>query len=222
MAGLIEKAIIELEVKEIGDIVEKETNTQTDSKVSGSISGITHKLKNAAANMAESALGDIISDIVPAHSDNELLEVQFNPVELSINASAKKSKKHVGIDKEHHKSYYGSLGVQVIVTIPLVFDESDTFNSLIRESVNKSNNLSIAEKVNLFINQIKNPNLRNIRFCWGTLTYEGQLYSVDAEYNMFDKAGNPLHANVNLQLLCKNGEDSYWDSICKKFKGKEG
>lgn len=92
MAGLIEKAIIELEVKEIGDIVEKETNTQTDSKVSGSISGITHKLKNAAANMAESALGDIISDIVPAHSDNELLEVQFNPVELSINASAKKAK----------------------------------------------------------------------------------------------------------------------------------
>lgn len=222
MAGLIEKAIIELEVKEIEDIVEKETKNSTDRGIAGSISGITDKLKDAAAKMAESALGDIISDIIPAKNDKELFEVQFNPVELNINASAKKSKKHVGIDKKHHKTDYGSLGVQVIVTIPLIFDESDSINSIIREALNKSKNLSIADKVNIFINHVKNPNLRNIRFSWGTLTYEGQLYSVTVEYNMFDKAGNPLHANVNLQLLCKNGEDGYWDNICKKFKGKEG
>ncbi len=225
MIDIKEKAIIEIEKGTVDEVMEEETKSMSSPVSSGGISGITDKLKSAATKMATNALNSIISDITGNFAkDTEQLEVQFNPAELKISASTKKSRPQTGIDVKHKKAQYGSLGVQVSVSIPLIFDVSDEKDGVIGNNISnklkKGNDL--AAKVDKFIETIKDPYLRNIRFSWGNLLYEGKLYSVDVNYTMFNRDGSPIRASVDLELLCRNEDGkSYWDERCQQMIGKE-
>lgn len=225
MVGMKEKAIIEIQKDIVDEVTEEETKPVPTSSAVGSFSGITDKIKNAATKIATDTFNSIVSDITgKTATDKEILEVQFNPAELRISASSSESRAQRGIDKEHKQAAGGTLGIQVIVQIPLIFDISDKENNAVESNIRKKLDweFNIADKVDAFIQSVKDPYLRNIRFSWGSLIYEGKLYSVDANYTMFNKDGSPIRASVNIQLLCRSEDGkSYWDTRCQQLLGKE-
>lgn len=215
MAGQKEQAVIVFYGKEIDEVVEKETENMSDSKLSGGLAGITDKLKSMSSKIVSDSLGNLLSGLQTSSEDGEVFPLQFNPEELTIRAHGRKSKEQMGIDVRHRKADYGILGVQVIVTIPILFDSTLEDRSLTKKEK------GVREKVEEFLNAVKNPYLRKICFSWGNLSYEGQLYGVTADYEMFDREGMPIRAKVILQLLCRDGEgSSYWDSLCKQLIGE--
>lgn len=203
---MYEKAVIEIENKQVEEVVEKEVKTSlTSSSGLSGFAGITQKLEQAAKKMASEAL----SSIVPGLGDmltgeKEQFEVQFNPKELEIQGSSKKGKSQTGTGAEHENIDYGSLGSKVMVKIPLIFDKTEEGSSIISINLQKSKGktVSVAPDVEHFLQSVRNPFSRTIRFSWGNMLYQGQLASVSAQYTMFSREGQPIRANVNLEILC--------------------
>lgn len=216
MSQLFEKAVIEIEENHMDEVEEKEVKSSVSA--AGGLSGflgITNRLKSAASQMAGQALGGILSGLEGGDStEKKQYVVQFNPTELQISASGKETRPKTGVDAKRKNIAYGPLGVCVEVTIPLIFDKSETDVQTIKKAVkNKSiTSASVAPEVENFLKSIKNPDCRNIRFSWGNMMYEGQLSQVNAQYTMFSGQGNPIRASVMLTLLCKDKEGGkYWE-----------
>lgn len=215
MIGQKEQAVIIFYGEEIDEVVEKETEKMSDSKLSGGFTGLTDKLKSISSKMVSDSLGNLMSGLQAPAKDGEVFPLQFNPAELTISAQGRRSREQVGIDVKHQKADYGILGVQVIVKIPILFDITSEDSLLLKKEK------GVREKVEELLNAVNNPYLRKICFSWGNLSYEGQLYGISVDYEMFDREGTPIRAKVHLQLLCKDGEGSnYWDDLCKQLIGE--
>lgn len=202
MPGRYKKAVIEIENKKAEEVIEKEVkNSVASSEGLMGFAGITQKLRQAAGNTLSEivpGLGDVIS------GEKEQFEVQFNPAELEIEGNARIAETQNGTGKNHQNIDYGSLGSKIIVRIPLIFDKSLEMDSVASNVMYRTmkKDISVAGQVSDFLDAVRNPFARSIRFCWGNMIYKGQLASTAAEYTMFAKDGEPVRAKVTLEILC--------------------
>ena len=207
-----QKAIIEIENRKVEEVQEIESKPSiTASSGLSSFANVTQKLQSSAKSalsqsaneVSGSTLGSIVSDIVKdSNADAKQFEVQFNPVSLKIHAGGKPSKEKTGADINHKNIDYGTNGVNVYVTVPLIFDgtqDNKNVNGISGDSVKEN---KVEEAVNQFLEAVRNPCARNIKFSWGNQVYSGQLYSVSTEYTMFSGQGRGIRATVTLSLLC--------------------
>lgn len=64
----------------------------------------------------------------------------------------------------------------------------------------KSGEQSVRMRVEALLEAAENPFIRQVSFNWGTMYYEGRITGLDVQYVMFDGAGEPLRANVDLSM----------------------
>lgn len=143
---------------------------------------------------AEKTINALEGNYVPRREKQyRMIEVQFNPTELSFSLGGGDSrKKKVSVNPgKNHKMPHAPAQEQTQfprMKIPLIFDSS----------------LSVGESVRYvvegFLTMIEDSSVRRIDFSWGSLFYGGILESVSAEYQLFDPLGNPLRAKVELDL----------------------
>ena len=69
---------------------------------------------------------------------------------------------------------------------------------------------SVAEHVNAIIACLFSSMTRQVIFYWGGMSFRGELTAVTARYTMFNKDGNPIRANVQIEIYQKN-EDNVYD-----------
>lgn len=156
-------------------------------------------------------------------------EVQFNPSDLQLEGYGGGRIASIaynnpdGTDKANSSSVtMMPMPVYVKMSVKLLFDRMDPddcflsartniapseYVSFIARRTNRKTDagksrLTIQEEVEGLIAALRSPYTRCITFNWGDMSYEGVLNRVASQYTMFDNAGEPVRAVVQLSLIC--------------------
>ena len=153
----------------------------------------------------------------------KIMEVQFNPAELSFQLSQQSSGKNTA--KKDSESQL-SQSIKNIMTVPLVFENivnTDAFmwdkqRVLIQGSfMEKVKNSSIASMINDYsvktqmdglMSLISNAATRSVIFCWNEMVISGVIQGVEMEYTMFNSSGNPIKGTITLSIAVNYGAEN--------------
>ncbi len=173
------------------------------------------------------------------------IEVQFNPSSIQISGFA--GDEDVSISEfaqgGNGSIRSGSVGAQVELVVKLIFDHTSNTaafqqdlmllmnaNALMSAAGSKLKDVltgkareSVQISVEAFIAALRNDKTRAVCFEWGDMKYEGMLRQVYSTYTMFDMNGNPIRAEVTLNLylvestesILKDYSNGYWFAAYK-------
>lgn len=116
---------------------------------------------------------------------------------------------------------YGPIDETVTVSFKVVFDAVRNAQAFISDRANPApTNLGrqgadlirsaagmVRPVVEGFLAAVRNSRTRRVIFQWGDLRYGGYLNKVQCRYTMFDIAGEPVRAEVDLSLVCSCHDD---------------
>ena len=213
----------------------------------GDVAALAEKVQGAvdaavdAATAAAKAAGMKISTGGYTRS----IEVQFNPSSIQLSGFA--GDEDVSISEFSQGGNggirSGSVGAQVELNVKLIFDhtsntaafQQDLLNlmnantlmsaagSKLKDAVMGRARESVQISVEAFIAALRNDKTRAVCFEWGDMKYEGMLRQVYSNYTMFDMNGNPIRAEVTLNLylvestesVLKDYSNGYWFAAYK-------
>lgn len=156
------------------------------------------------------------------------IKVQFNPKTISfIGQSGEVRSKSVGGESEGMFNQT-DVPVETILKMELIFDDTNVMDAFMINS----NLLSLAGAADtatqytravldmeysvrdvseLFVSAMVNGFSRQVGFVWNKIIFWGEMTSVNVQYTMFNKKGNPIRSVVALQIRQdKNkGETAY-------------
>ena len=167
-----------------------------------------------------------------ANSGYKIMEVQFNPAELSFQLSQQNNSGKSTSKKDSESQL--SQSIKNIMTVPLVFENivnTDAFmwdkqRVLIQGSfMEKVKSSSIASMINDYsvktqmdglMSMVSNAATRNVIFCWNDMVISGVIQGVEMEYTMFNPSGNPIKGTITLSIAVNYGAENtsnrkYWD-----------
>ena len=174
------------------------------------------------------------------HSQDRILRVQFNPGELTLNASA--------IPKSQQDSTTGQSRTMAVesaklnLTVQLDFDDMQTYDAfmwdkftaglsaqgisnmgkMVSEGIGKKTVHSVQGQVEALVAALRNVYTRTISFRWADFAFIGQLNTVRANYTMFSPSGRPIRAQVLLRIQHEMDPamlKSWYDSFDGAFSG---
>lgn len=169
------------------------------------------------------------------------MQVQYNPASITIDSAA-------GSIPETNMGDAGTNDDTQIVnppkttmTVSLIFDavnDKDAFQwEKYRLSIGdleagvmaavKNSSYRVDKQVNALLALTLHGAVRHVVFHWSNLSFAGELTGVTANYTMFNPAGRPVRADVQLTIKendvgdCSTGE-AYWDDAFNRLFPKEG
>ena len=153
--------------------------------------------------------------------------VQFNPSSIRVNARGGGRVPISNLGEQGGTIKFTKLDPYITVSFTLMFDalnQADAFmeerftlgaTTLVKnvataavEAAGKE--YTVKTQVEGFLAAIRNETHRAMIFRWGKLMYAGVLNSVSGRYTMFNTAGNPIRAEVEVNMLLggsKQGDD---------------
>lgn len=155
-------------------------------------------------------------------------EVQFNPSDLQIEGYGGGRIATTAYNNPDDKSKESSSNIMMMpmpvyikMSVKLLFDRMDPSDSFLSAKTNiaasemtrfvaknavrsfkKSRKLTVQQEVEGLIAALRSPYTRCITFNWGDMSYDGILNRVASQYTMFNSAGEPVRAVVQLSLIC--------------------
>lgn len=157
---------------------------------------------------------------VPSYegSQDRMLNVQFNPSQLTLN-SALKPKDKKDSTSENSRSL-ANWTPQLTLTTTLYFDDMDVYDAFmwdkftagltaqgisnVAKGVLDAKGMapvhSVQGRVESLVAALRNPYTRTISFRWADFSFIGTLNTVRANYTMFSTSGRPIRAAVQLRL----------------------
>lgn len=146
-------------------------------------------------------------------SQDRFLKVQFNPSELTLNASAVPQNQQSSEDAR--STTLAVEDAQLALTVKLYFDDMQTYDAFMWEkftaglTVQGASNVanaiqgktySVQTQVEALVAALRNPYTRTVSFRWADFTFIGHLDTVRANYTMFSTSGRPIRAELLLRL----------------------
>lgn len=227
-AGLIEKAVIEIEdarIKEV-QVVETASGSKKHTiKATGEIFEFKDKAtsgRNMLDLITEAKMNKSIRDL---NVTKKRYTVRFNPNTLTLNAYGGGRVAKNTFDGTQNLAQYQAMDATIIFSVQLIFDDMSPEDCFMNEITDpkgilkrgakaatslgnlatdkiKSVRNSVQKQVEGFTAALRSPYTRRVKFCWGNLSYEGILTHVDSEYTMFSIHGRPVRAVMNLTITC--------------------
>lgn len=236
-----------LEVAQIRIKDKRSQEISVEENAAGSGSGLSlgsasSLLSKVATSVTKSVNGlDSLKKALESSSDSgtgttKILEVQFNPSELSFSANGgfrnKYSTMIKGEGKQKSSSAKNSEHLDdadpakpfITMSLSLYFDKtnaSDAFfwstsqadflstaKNAIKSSISEEE-YTVQPYVEALLSALRNEQTRCVEFVWGDMIYEGVLNKVETDYTMFNTSGKPIRAKVDLGL------NLMADNICK-------
>jgi hypothetical protein len=171
-------------------------------------------------------------------STERTLRVQFNPAELTLNASAI-PKSQLDASKGDSKTMAVE-DAKLNLTVKLYFDDMDTYDAFMWDkftaglSASGVSNIaktvsgasathSVQRQVEALVAALRNPFTRMISFRWADFSFIGQLNTVRANYTMFSTSGRPIRAQVTLRIQHEMDPtmlQGWYDSFDDAFDGE--
>lgn len=219
ISGRAEKAIIiiydgreimrQIESTEVKDWSVVKTDTPSNLSIVNSSTHLTYMTTGGI----DVALGAVMQDEAAKGHYKRQYHVKFNPSSISINASGGGS-----YPKEDSGSEgvinYETLELHYYFSVDLILDNynfddcfmnhttnisaSSVVGGVVSKNMKKA--ISVREQVEAFHAALMGPYTRYMAFCWGPMLYEGLLKSISTDYTMFDRTGNPVRANLHLEM----------------------
>lgn len=126
--------------------------------------------------------------------------VQFNSSELQALADGETEAQNYVGDAAGSGNRMGifQLSSRTRINFKLIFDDTGKKKTTVQQQVEG------------FLAAIRNQHTRRVNFIWGNLRYSGVLNSIQACYTMFRPDGRPIHAEIQVGLLCmdeKQGQE---------------
>lgn len=138
---------------------------------------------------------------------------------------------------------YRALDPYITVNFTLQFDAENNADAFMEERFTigattlaknvvtaiRGKEYTVRPQVEGFLAALRDEDHRNMIFQWGNVRYTGVLNSVYAQYTMFNTAGNPIRAEVQLSMLMastpKNSMDGasyldYWKNRYEEILNK--
>ena len=173
-------------------------------------------------------------------SQDRALRVQFNPSELTLNASAVPKSEQDGTTGRSRTMAVED--AKLNLTVVLYFDDMQTYDAFMwdkftagltaqgaanlakmgMEAAGKGKVYSVQGQVEALVAALRNPYTRLISFRWADFTFIGQLNTVRANYTMFSPSGRPIRAQVLLRIqheMDPNMLKGWYSSFEKAFGG---
>jgi len=145
--------------------------------------------------------------------DNSLFElpVQYNPATLSLSNTADSADEDEDVTgAENGTGGNLSLNSRSTLSFDLIFEalETDADKDYVRMQAERILALTL------------DADLCYVVFLYGEMAFQGELVRADIKYSMFDGEGNPIWANVSVEIIEKEEEEG--DSETEKSKQPTG
>ncbi len=174
-------------------------------------------------------------------SQDRTLRVQFNPSELTLNASAVPKSEQDGTTGRSRTMAVED--AKLNLTVMLYFDDMQTYDAFMwdkftagftaqgvsnavkmgKDAVGKGTVHSVQGQVEALVAALRNPYTRSISFRWADFAFIGQLNTIRANYTMFSPSGRPIRAQVLLRIqheMDPNMLYGWYDSFERAFGGE--
>ena len=179
--------------------------------------GFTSTITNIITNVAGKLAGTK-AYIIKATDPSSPLEVQFNPSEYKITDSVDYHEETRRGDSEPVVSYQGTATSTLNVKLYFDCDEEKSIASLAGNIMSLLNeppadaaqmmNNPLLKKVDQIVQLTRIDGDEHmppvVGFVWGSLQFIGYMNSATTTYTMFDKAGRPLRATVDIVMKGSN------------------
>lgn len=185
------------------------STTQTGTGKQQSIAGSAREALSGRMNQAVSgiAAAGAANTVGPDNSGNTIV-VQYNPKSIQYAASAQDTQANaaagVGIPKAI------TVGCSTTMSIELLFHSQGPEDD------------SVRKQMDMLLTLMSQSKDRQVLFAWGTMTIKGAVTSFSFSYDMFNRAGKPISAKVNMSIRSQAGiEDKQYTELAKERSGKE-
>lgn len=219
----------------------RERAAQMNSGVTGGLSTAEtlSTINQSRIRETAAALTDGSPPTYPGSRDRTL-RVQFNPSELTLNASAVPKSEQDGTTGRSRTMAVED--AKLNLTVVLYFDDMQTYDAFMwdkftagltaqgvsnlvkmgKEAVGKGEIHSVQGQVEALVAALRNPYTRSISFRWADFVFIGQLNTVRANYTMFSPSGRPIRAQVLLRIQHEMDPvvlQGWYDSFEEAFGG---
>lgn len=191
---------------------------------------------------AASGLGATSAALKGAGMQASVLQVQYNPASLSIQANAApipftylQQNIDSGIPNQSPRP------PMVVLSVELVFDAMNPKDAFMAEKFSPSIGGAISSAAGLLqakkggytvqpqtdglVAALMRPGTRVVTFRWADMAFTGQLIEVQAEYTMFSVSGKPIRSKVSMNIAQQVESDAdiqYWDDVLDDFFAQAG
>ncbi|MFI3313267.1 MAG: hypothetical protein R3Y62_05205 [Eubacteriales bacterium] len=150
-------------------------------------------------------------------------DVHFNPSQIQIQVAAEQelmtdlaSSNSNVLRAESQKPVIPT----VIFTTKLIFDHVVNADAFISDTLTPSimgvaetaatltgNTSTVRDEVEALLGVMYFPTTREVQFIWESFSFTGQLTYMNAQYTMFNSAGDPIRAEIMMRLTQHTGKD---------------
>lgn len=135
------------------------------------------------------------------------MEVMYNPASISISSGASLDFGEESAEGKNASETNGTLEI----SFQLIFDSTDT------------NDTGVADITNGLLSLMTDKAMTRLEFCWGDMSFKGQLSGAQAKFTMFSEEGIPKRAVVDISLgreeTDKDRMDKAFDKLMEKKYG---
>ena len=205
---------------------------KTDAQVVNSAQVTTaasNALLSAAANATAGALSGALS---AAGATATVLQVQYNPSSLNIQANADPipftyllQNLDNGVPNQNLRP------PMVVLSVELIFDAMNPQDAFMLDKLrisagkivsdvaggikNVMGGYTVQPQTEGLVAALMRPNTRLVTFRWADMAFTGQLIEAQAEYTMFSVSGKPIRSKVRMniaQQVESEADNQYWDN----------
>ena len=169
------------------------------------------------------------------------MRVQYNPTTLRMNTVGGRITKYTAMGDQNPNAVQNTdKKTSTYLSVQLVFEDienTDAFGvtTLFSDAAPSASQLvgagiglatsiftegySVRKQVEGLISLLMLKRTRQVIFVWNDMFFHGELLSVDANYSMFNKKGNPIKATVDMQIQQTNANATfktdldYWNEV---------
>ncbi len=219
-------------------------------------------IKDAAVGRAEDTLNSLIpgnktSEYIgekdSEHEDFVKFYVQYNPSTIKMRTINGRQESKNAQDSIGGLRSFDTQG-KTKLSFDLVFDDVDNMDAFglnelanvnATSLVNKGLDLyakgatghSVRKRMDAIMSLLASVATQQVVFCWGKMSFRGQLTDVSNKFTMFNSKGNPVRGEMHIEITQDAGQkeqfeydDTYWDEAFAKcfkegddtFAGKAG
>lgn len=226
-AGSIQKAFL---------IIHKTSSEEINSaKV---LAAAQNALQAAAANAGAGALSQKLSG---AGADAHVMQVQYNPSSLSIQASSEDQP--IAYLQQHVNSKMinqNTCPPMVVLSVQLIFDAMNPQDAFMLDKVRlsagkivsdisggiqaKKGGYTVQPQTEGLMTAMLQAGTRVVTFRWADMAFTGQLIEMAANYTMFSVSGKPIRSTITMNIAQQVESDAdfqYWNKAIDKVFGQE-
>lgn len=187
----------------------------------------------AALQAASATTGALTGALAGAGLNAHVLQVQYNPSSLSIQANAEaipftylQQNIDSGIPNQNLRP------PMVVLSVQLIFDAMNPRDAFMMDRTEVSvggtvsgisnavhsakGGYTVQPQTEGLIAALMRPSTRLVTFRWGDMAFTGQMIEARAEYTMFSVSGKPIRSQIHMNIAqqVESGADiSYWDDV---------